>query len=398
MDLDVKTLIWVNIVVAFAIAAVTFPFWSNQPAVRGLRGWSAGLILCGFGWLALVLRGSPPSPLMTIIPSAFVAAGFLVVWLSIRRFNDTSFSPRHVALSLLLFVAVFTAAWLSGAHTRDRVILVSLIGGVLTLLTSRELLKGSKGERLRGRWPTAVAFAVLGLTMIARAGLSLHAAWIAQPDSEDPTRGAALFIVTICLVAVTLGLLMMSNERLRNRYATLALTDELTDLPNRRFFLEQGERLSRRAFRDGAPACLLMMDLDHFSTVNERFGHAGGDEALVEFGNLLRRLVRPTDLVSRYGGEEFAAVLVGASLQEAAKAAERIRVALAERAIQVPGQTIKITVSIGVASLQNGDLRATIRMADEALYQAKSRGRNQVASAADSGPLPNTTTQRRASS
>ena len=394
MDLDVKTLIWVNIVVAFAIAGVTYSFWSSQPAVRGLRGWSAGLMLCGFGWLALILRSSPPSALMAIIPSALAAAGFSVIWLSIRRFNDTTFDLRRVLLSILFFAAIFTGAWLSGAATRERVILASFFIGILALLSSWELIKGDRGERLRGRWPTALAFAILGLTMVARSAFSLRDALISQPEVEDPTRGAALFIGTICLVAITLGLLMMSNERLRNRYAKLALTDELTELPNRRFFLEQGERFSRRAYRDSVPACLLMMDLDHFSTVNERFGHAGGDQALVAFANLLRRLVRPADLVARYGGEEFSAFLFGAGPREAAGVAERIRATLADQAIEVQGEVIGITVSIGVASLQNGDLRLAIRTADEALYKAKSRGRNQVASASDNAAGPNTVLRR----
>src|SRR5258708_33622500 len=109
MDLDVKTLLWVNIVVAFAIAGVTYSFWSSQPMVRGLRSWSAGLILCGCGWLLLVLRGSAPSPVISIIPSVLIAAGFSVVWLGIRRFNDVSFDLLRIATPLVLLAAIFTA-------------------------------------------------------------------------------------------------------------------------------------------------------------------------------------------------------------------------------------------------------------------------------------------------
>jgi diguanylate cyclase (GGDEF)-like protein len=378
MDLDVRTLIWVNIVVAFAISALTYSFWSSQPTIRGLRGWSVGMTLCGMGWLALALRSVPPSPLMAIAPSALVAAGFSVVWLSIRRFNDTRFSARRVLLPLALFAAIFTIAWLNGADTQLRLVLVSSFVGVLALLSGWELRGADKTEKLRGRWLTAMAFFVLGATMLTRAGLSLGSV-LTAPELHDPTRGLALFIGTVCLVAITLGFLMMSNERLRDRYARLALTDELTELPNRRSFLEQGGRLGQRARMSGMTASLLMMDLDHFSSVNEQFGHAGGDQALTEFADLLRRTVRPADLLCRYGGEEFCALLIGASLDEAARVAERIRASVAAHVIHVRGQKLIITVSIGVAAASERGLAATIQSADEALYQAKSQGRNKIA-------------------
>lgn len=386
MDLDVKTLMWVNIVVAFAISALTYSFWSSQPTIRGLRGWSVGMALCGSGWLIVALRSSPPPPLTAIAPSALIAAGFAVVWLSIRRFNDTRFSARRVLLPLALFAAIFTLAWLSGADTQHRLVLVSSFVGALALLSGWELRKADRADKLRGRSLTALAFFVLGTTMVVRAGLSLRSV-LTTPEMHDPTRGLALFIGTICLVAITLGFLMMSNERLRDRYARLALTDELTELPNRRSFLEQGTRLSQRARKNGIPASLLMMDLDHFSSVNERFGHAGGDQALTEFADLLRRTVRPADLLCRYGGEEFCALLIGAGPEEAAVAAERIRSAVAAHVAHVRGERLTITVSIGVAAIVERGLTAAIQSADVALYEAKSRGRNKIAVSSIVTPL-----------
>ena len=390
MDLDAKTLTWVNIVIAFVTSGVTYLVWSYQPRIHGLRGWSVGLTLCGFGWLIVLMHAEAPAPAaLTIIANSLVVAGYSTVWLSIRRFNDDSFNARRVVMSVLFFTALFTMAWLAGAELRDRVIMVSLLTGCLALLAGLEIFKGGREEPLQGRFPTALAFAVLGSVLVIRAGLSLYQAPPAQ-DAEynDPTLGVALFITTICLIGVTLGLLMMSTERLRNRYAKLALTDELTELPNRRSFLEQGDRLSRRTQMDDSPACVLMMDLDFFSSVNERFGHAGGDQALLAFANLLRNAVRPGDLVARYGGEEFSAILAGVDVREGGRIAERVRSALAGLPIEVRGQVLKMTVSIGVALLQAGDLRTAIQKADEALYQAKALGRDQVAVAPNPEPFP----------
>jgi diguanylate cyclase (GGDEF)-like protein len=395
MDLDAKTLTWVNIVIAFVTSGVTYLVWSYQPRIHGLRGWSIGLTLCGFGWLIVLLHASPVPAAMTIIANSLVVAGYSTAWLSIRRFNDDSFNARRVVTAVLFFTALFTVAWLAGAELRDRCIMVSFLTGCLALLAGLEIVKGGRAEPLQGRFPTALAFAVLGSALVIRAGLSLyHPPPVQGAEYDDPTLGVALFITTICLIGITLGLLMMSTGRLRNRYAKLALTDELTELPNRRSFLEQGDRLSRRTQMDDTSACVLMMDLDYFSSVNERFGHAGGDQALLAFANLLRNAIRPGDLVARYGGEEFSAILAGVDVREGGRIAERIRSALAGLAIEVRGQTIKITVSIGVAPLQKGDLRAAIRKADDALYQAKALGRDQVAVAADREPFPQVFQQR----
>ena len=184
-----------------------------------------------------------------------------------------------------------------------------------------------------------------------------------------------LLINTICVVAMTLGFLMMTHERLRHHYENLATTDELTALPNRRVLLQEGKRL-----RD--PACVLMIDLDHFSEVNRRFGHAGGDRALIAFAELARGQLRPGDLIARYGGEEFCALLRDANEPEARSIAERLRASIAELSMDVDGRPLRITASIGLARL-DGDLEAAMRKADVALYRAKALGRNQVCSAAD---------------
>ena len=124
MDLDAKTLTWVNIVIAFVTSGVTYLVWSYQPRIRGLRGWSIGLTLCGFGWLLALMHASPAPAAMTIIANALVVAGYSTVWLSIRRFNDDSLDARRVMMSVLFFTALFTVAWLAGAEPRDRVIMV----------------------------------------------------------------------------------------------------------------------------------------------------------------------------------------------------------------------------------------------------------------------------------
>jgi diguanylate cyclase (GGDEF)-like protein len=200
---------------------------------------------------------------------------------------------------------------------------------------------------------------------------------------EDPIQSHLMFAMTIGLVCLSVGgLSMMEQERMLKRHEKAALTDELTQLPNRRSFDEQGGRLIKRASMNGAPACILVMDLDRFARINERFGHAGGDRALAAFAALLREHIRPTDLVARYGGEEFCALLVNTDVTEGERIAQRLRAAVADLVVDQHGQPMSFTVSLGLAALEGDDLGGSIERADQALYQAKRQGRDRVAVAA----------------
>ena len=382
MQLDVKTLYLLNIVVALVTAGVSFFSWLNHRDMPGLRGWAIGLSLGAAGTVALSLQ-TPASPIiLAIAGNTLIVAGYATVWMSVRRFNDGGLDLRCVTIPVGLFVVIFSIASLAGADMRGRIAMVSTAIGALSLLAGREVFTARKKEPLGSRLPTSLAFAFIAIAMLVRAFFALLGEVPStDPAHYDPTQGSTLFVNTVCLVAVTLGLLMMANERLRRRYEKLASTDELTGLPNRRFFLEHGERLCSRAARDRLPACILLMDLDHFSEVNRQFGHPGGDHALASFSAFARRQLRPTDLIGRYGGEEFCVLLQGTNEREGLRVAERLRTGVADMAIGVGGRALRITVSIGLTRLDDdGDLRASIRKADIALYRAKALGRNLVCS------------------
>ena len=171
----------------------------------------------------------------------------------------------------------------------------------------------------------------------------------------------------------------IQQERRANQLFQLATQDALTGLHNRRHFMQQAQAACDTAGSQQLPVCLLMFDLDHFKQVNDRYGHAAGDDALVAFARVLQDSLRVQDLPCRMGGEEFAALLVGLTAEEALPLARRIGKQLADTPVLSHGQTIALTVSIGLASLQPaqalGDL---MRDADKALYRAKHEGRNRV--------------------
>lgn len=164
----------------------------------------------------------------------------------------------------------------------------------------------------------------------------------------------------------------------------LSATDMLTGLKNRRFFDESAKREYVRCFRYKRPIALLFVDIDHFKKFNDVYGHLIGDEALRVVAQILASAaVRDSDIVARYGGEEFCILLPETELEGAAAAAERVREHVVEEEFLVEGKPVPMTVSVGVACHtphSAHDLDRLIRSADEALYEAKANGRNQVVS------------------
>jgi diguanylate cyclase (GGDEF)-like protein len=163
----------------------------------------------------------------------------------------------------------------------------------------------------------------------------------------------------------------------------LAMTDELTRLPNRRsFFAIAGERLAH-ARRTGEPVALLALDIDHFKRINDTHGHEVGDRVLQRVAHAARASLRSGDAVGRTGGEEFLALLPATDARAAVEVAERLRLAIERLDVSDLAPALAVSVSVGVAaagpeSTLAFDLEAQARQADEALYRAKAAGRNRV--------------------
>lgn len=190
-------------------------------------------------------------------------------------------------------------------------------------------------------------------------------------------------VVAICIENAT------NLERLKRQ----GLTDTLTAINNRRFFDQRLKEELERAAREGIRLTCLLLDVDHFKKVNDSYGHQVGDHVLREVAALIRAQLRGSDVLSRYGGEEFAALLSRSGSAEAAEVAERIRHSVAAHGFQAAeGQEFRVTISIGVATYDpsqcdGAKLNGAVLVghADRALYQAKSAGRDRVISAGEIG-------------
>jgi diguanylate cyclase (GGDEF)-like protein len=176
------------------------------------------------------------------------------------------------------------------------------------------------------------------------------------------------------------ALLMQELTLTRSELSRISQTDQLTELLNRRGFDDAATAALRSAYHAGLPSVIFMCDIDHFKSINDRFGHEFGDKALIEIADVLRQFSRAHGaLVARHGGEEFAALMIGITREQAEHYAEDIRRACAARQITSGGISERVTISIGfTVSRDETELATIMRIADQALYTAKRRGRDRV--------------------
>jgi len=175
--------------------------------------------------------------------------------------------------------------------------------------------------------------------------------------------------------------LALHNALLFDRLERLAALDSLTGIYNRRFGMTRLHEEFGRALRMNAPIGVLMMDLDHFKQVNDTYGHLTGDRVLLRIAHLARSVLREGDILVRYGGEEFLAILPGASRHDVTNIGERLRRRVAETRIDEGDGSIEVTISLGGISFPEIDVNnetELVNRADQALYQAKESGRNCV--------------------
>jgi diguanylate cyclase (GGDEF)-like protein len=378
MFLDVPTLFIVSTCIAGLLGLILFFAWIQDRSIRALAWWGAAYMLGGVGvamWIAESALMSQPFTYGLSNALLFAACG--TIWTGARLFYARKIRPLALCAGALIWIL---ACQIPSFATSDmaRIVLSSLIVSVYTFATAREIWTDRR-KRASWRWAAICMPMLHGLVFLppiplavmnAGEGALLTNGWVAVFTLET-----LLYVVGTAFIA-----LMMVKERAESQYKMAAATDPLTGLLNRRGFMERADVLiGRSARKRGGRVSLLMFDLDHFKSINDRFGHAAGDAALRVFAETVQTTMREGDVVGRLGGEEFAA-LVSGSAGEAAVAAERVRTAFEAAGVTIAGHAMGATVSIGVADTRAKacNIGHMLARADTALYAAKEAGRNRV--------------------
>ncbi|MDR3422094.1 MAG: GGDEF domain-containing protein [Xanthobacteraceae bacterium] len=376
MQLDLPTLM---VMQSFALAcagAVLLVAWSQNRKIIPWALWGVADIIAAGGILSLMLGYTSHQPVWFIAGGVLMPLHAGLMWKA-ARIIDSKSAPLVVVflgpavVGLGYFVPVL----------RDAAGSLSLtMGAAYFLAIAISLARGQK-ERLMARVPLVIFTAVQATFYL----IGTYSTFSGSTGQEGVPSimslfGLIYFESIIFALGTSVFILALVKERNEAAGMAAARTDSLTGIANRAAFMESAQRVLERCRHDNAPVSVMMFDLDRFKSVNDRHGHAVGDSVLRKFCEVAAAALRPTDVFGRLGGEEFAVVLPGSSIEAAHARAERIRSSFAASCRFIDKEHVDATVSCGLAvSLKAEEtLNALLKESDTALYLAKAEGRNRV--------------------
>ena len=379
MKLDVNTLFMVTIYVEVILGLLLLFAWAQNTAIHGVCWWGFAHLIRAASVVLFGTYGSAPDLISIDTANVLLFTSFAVTWTGARVFDGRPVEPVYLVTGAVLWLLICRLPVLADA-IQTRALIASGIVTAYTWLTAYEFWRG-RNEQLVSRWPAIFLLFAHGALFLLRTPLALLLPW--TPDNHvfnSVWLTVLSFEALLFTISIAFILLAMAKERTELRHRTAALVDPLTGIANRRSFLQDATQLAKRHSGRPLPTAVLLIDLDHFKSINDRFGHALGDRVLEIFSDTARNSVRSTDLLGRLGGEEFAAVLHDTSRDKAVAVAERIRESFAHAAQEVDGRPVGATLSIGVAYCEEAalDVPELLAQSDQALYFAKERGRNRV--------------------
>lgn len=376
MHLDVPTLMVMGSLVAASAGAVLLVAWLQNRKISILALWGLADIAIAGGVFSLMLGSALRQPLVTALGGSLLVLAQGLIWKAVRTFDA---KPAPLVLALLGMVIVGLASGIPGLRNISGSLGLAL-SSIYLFAAANALWLGRK-ERLAARWPIMVFTGVHAAILLigAYSTFGIYNAYDQVPPLIS-LFGFIHFENNIFVLATAVFILALVKERSEAASRMAAQTDPLTGIANRSAFMDSAERVVERCRRDSAPVSVIMFDLDRFKTVNDTYGHAVGDAVIRKFCEVTAAALWPSDVFGRIGGEEFAVVLPGSSIEAAYVRAERIRASFAENCRFVGDHQVNTTVSGGVSISVNGEqtLSMLLEYSDIVLYRAKTEGRNRV--------------------
>jgi len=379
--LDLRTLSINNIVMSLSLAACLLIYSTYHSEFRGVKQTAYAFIISSIASLLVVIRSQTPDIISFVLPNtlfvlsmAFIHLGFVYFY----QFDDRKVKRFHGAI--LLMMVAFTSFFTYVDHSNNvnvRIAILSFFVSIQCIYIMRTLLKGHNKANLT----LAISYLIFSLFFLVRGLITL------TEDPIDDFMNASLIhslsvVVYELLVAVTsFGMVWIVSYSAQRALLEQASHDPLTKVLNRRALESTIDTEHARSLRNDSALSVIMLDIDHFKRINDRFGHARGDEVLIDIASVLTQNTRPYDSIARFGGEEFIILLPNTSVDQAEVIAENLRVKIAEHNYNFkPEDGINVTASFGVTEcnlVKEGWLNILER-ADSGLYKAKAEGRNKV--------------------
>jgi diguanylate cyclase (GGDEF)-like protein len=379
MSLDVNTLFVVTIYVEAILGLLLLFAWAQNTAIYAVCWWGFAHLIRAGSVMLFGMYGSAPDLITIDLANALLFTAFAVTWTGARVFDGRPVEPVYLVTGAVLWLLVCRLPALADAMNA-RALLASGIITTYTWLTAYEFWRG-RDEQLVSRWPAIFMLFAHGALFLLRTPLLAVLPWSPTDNVYNSVWLTVMsFEALLFTISIAFILLAMAKERIELRHRTAAMIDPLTGIANRRAFLQDAEDLTKRHLARPRPTAVLLIDLDHFKSINDRFGHALGDRVLEVFTDAAKHSLHASDLIGRLGGEEFAAIMHDTTYDDALAVAERLRENFAEATQEVDGRQVGATLSVGMVFCQEAalDVPELLAQADQALYFAKERGRNRV--------------------
>ncbi len=379
MNLDIHNLLLVTIYVEAILGLLLLFAWAQNTAITAVAWWGFAHLLRAASVTLFGLYGSVSNIVSIDLANAILFTSFAVTWTGARLFDHRK--PELV----LLFAGA--ALWLVACQipgfsdTFDlRALVSSGIIAAYTWAAAFEFWRG-RSEPLVSRWPAIGLLVAHGTLYLLRTPVGSLLPLLANNTLLESVWLSALSVEALLFtIAIAFIFLAMAKERAEHRHNTAARIDSLTGISNRQVFLQEAEEHFSRQVDNPRPTAVMLLDLDNFKSINDRYGRAIGDQVLETFAKVASSCLRRIDLLARLGGEEFAALLNDTPRDRALAVADQIRCAFASATREVEGLPVAATVSIGIVVAHDAvlDLPALLVQADHALYRAKQAGRNRI--------------------
>lgn len=323
---------------------------------------------------------------VTMFSIGCAAAGVALLAWAFRELNGRQTHPQ---VALVITVASAVLLWAAAASGSDTLFVQSMAGVFALLGMGAAIDQGwllLRSPRTHGTeislMLVATVFALIWVITLGHtfgAGGPYPAHWLFAPDWLLPVTAQGFAIMPLSVASLVLAVI---NHRLQQQLRSRAMSDDLTGALSRRGFRELGARMLAAPRQPTHIVAVLMIDIDQFKAVNDRYGHQAGDDVLKHLTQLTRERLREDALLARYSGEEFTVMVPVRSHLEASAVAERLRQTVADTSFATVAGPVQITVSIGVAfHLPEGTIEEALAKADVCLHEAKKAGRNRVVTA-----------------
>ncbi|SAK95279.1 diguanylate cyclase [Caballeronia hypogeia] len=355
--------------------------------IAGVRRWLLANVIAIASLMLFAIQGVAPAWLGIVAANQLLAATILLIYEGCNDFFDVRMDGAQrwtgwlMWLGVMAGIAYFTYVE-PDAHAR--VVIVSAFHAACDLAIAGRVLIARPKERPRYNYLFVAGAAALGAL-----GHTIRGAiYVVKPPAEaallqpGPMQITFLALGILVLPSLCIGLVMMAHDRLAQRLERLARFDDLTGALSRKALLAAAsERLARaqQGERDGMREYVAVVDVDHFKSVNDRYGHAAGDDVLRHFASIVRARIREGDAFGRIGGEEFCLFCTAGQVGDVTALVERLRRTVEATPCAVPGGVLHYTFSAGIAAWDGREpLAALMARADGLLYAAKIAGRNRV--------------------